>query len=304
MISDLNALIIFARVVEAGSFSSAARRLGMPLSTVSRRVAALENELGVSLLERSTHSLRLTDVGTEILEYARRTKEMSEAVESTVSDKRSVVRGTLRLAAPPSISDSLLAPIVSAFQASHPDVRVQIFVTERLIDHIVDGIDLSFHVGPLKDSSLVAKSILRFRHQLVASPDYLGRVRPPLQPGDLLQYRLLAFSHRRALIRWQFVHVNRRDKQTISFLPHLGINDFVGVTAGLLTGEGIGDLSPVVQPELMRDGRLVEVMPDWHFPLFNLWLVHVRNRHMARPVRVFKEFAADMAPKIFPTLPT
>ena len=109
--SDLNALLIFAKVVDATSFSEDARRLGMPISTVSRKIAELENRLGVRLLERSTRQLRLTDVGAEVLEYAQKSVELSEAVESVVSNQLAEVKGTLRLSAPPSIADSVLAAI-------------------------------------------------------------------------------------------------------------------------------------------------------------------------------------------------
>src|SRR5258708_35768474 len=140
--TDLNSLMIFAKVVEAKGFSEAARRLKMPTSTVSRRVADLEDQLGVRLLERSTRSLRLTDVGSEVLEHAQHSAELSEAVDNIASNHLSNVSVELRLAAPPSISDSLLAPLVGAFQASYPNVRVQVFITDRIIDQIAEGVDL------------------------------------------------------------------------------------------------------------------------------------------------------------------
>jgi DNA-binding transcriptional LysR family regulator len=171
--TDLNALIIFAKVVEAKSFSEAARRLGMPISTVSRRVAELEEQLGVRLLDRSTRSLRLTDLGAEVLDHAMRSVEINEAVESIVSNQLSKVTGTLRLSAPPNISETLITPLITAFQASYPNVRVQILIAERFVDHIADGVDIVFRLGTLKDSSLVAQKILTYRHQLVASPHYL-----------------------------------------------------------------------------------------------------------------------------------
>jgi DNA-binding transcriptional LysR family regulator len=301
--TDLNALVIFAKLVEAKSFSEAARRLRMPVSTVSRRVSELEDQLGVRLLDRSTRALRLTDLGSEVLEHAQRSAEVSEAVESIVSNRRSNVTGTLRLSAPPNISDTLISPLVTAFQASYPNVRVQILIAERYVDHISDGVDIVFRLGSLKDSSLVARRILTYRHQLVASPDYLKNCKPPETPQDLLGHRLIAFSYWRPESRWTFIHANNKDEETLTFQPHLSMNDFTGLTPALLAGGGIGDLPPIVQPELMRDGRLVEVMPQWRFRTQDLSLVHLGNRNIPRPVRLFKEFAAAMTSTLFQDLP-
>jgi DNA-binding transcriptional LysR family regulator len=302
--TDLNSLVVFAKVVEAKSFSEAARRLGMPISTVSRRIAELEDQLGVRLLDRSTRNLRLTELGAEILEQATRGAEVSEAVAAIVSNRRSDVSGTLRLSAPPSVCDTLLTPLVTAFQASYPNVRVQILITNRYVDHIADGVDVVFRLGALKDSALIARKLLTYRHQLVASPAYLKGRKAPKAPQDLLDHRLIAFSYWRPENTWSFVHVDGKRAETIAFAPHLAMNDFAGLIPALLAGGGLGDLPPVVQPELMRDGRLVEVMPEWRFRTFDLSLVHLGNRHMPRTVRLFKEFAAQMVPTLFPNLPT
>ena len=301
--ADLNSLMIFAKVVEANSFSEAARRLSMPTSTVSRRIAELEGQLAVRLLERSTRSLRLTDVGSEVLEHAQRTAELSDAVDNIVSNVVSNVSGVLRLSAPPSISDSLVVPLVNAFQASYPNVRVSIFVTERFVDQIAEGIDLVFRRGMLADSTLIARRILTYRHQLVASPAYLKKHKTPRTPQDLLGHRLLAFSYWNPENSWSFAHASGKDKETLTFDPHLSMNDYVGLAHALVASAGIGELPPIVQPELVRNGRLVEVMPKWRFEAFNLSVVHLGNRYIPRPVRVFKEFAAQMAPKLFPKLP-
>jgi DNA-binding transcriptional LysR family regulator len=301
--ADLNSLMIFAKVVEANSFSEAARRLSMPTSTVSRRIAELEGQLAVRLLERSTRSLRLTDVGSEVLEHAQRTAELSDAVDNIVSNVVSNVSGVLRLSAPPSISDSLVVPLVNAFQASYPNVRVSIFVTERFVDQIAEGIDLVFRRGMLADSTLIARRILTYRHQLVASPAYLKKHKTPRTPQDLLGHRLLAFSYWNPENSWSFAHANGKDKETLAFDPHLSMNDYVGLAHALVAGAGIGELPPIVQPELVRNGRLVEVMPKWRFEAFNLSVVHLGNRYIPRPVRMFKEFAAQMTPKLFPKVP-
>jgi DNA-binding transcriptional LysR family regulator len=302
--TDLNSLALFAKVVEAGSFSEAARRLKMPISTVSRRIAELEDQLGVRLLERSTRNLRLTELGGEVLEHAVRSAELNEAVESVVSNRLSDVSGTLKLSALPSVSDTLLTPLVTAFQASYPNVRVQILVTERLVDLIAEGVDLAFRLGELKDSCLVARRVLTYRHQLVASPSYLRTCKPPKEPRDLLDHRLLTFSHWKPENSWTFVHKDGVDKETLTFQPHFSMNDYTGLAPALAAGAGIGELPPVVQPGLIREGRLVEVIPDWRFRTYDLSLVQIGNRHITKPCRLFKDLAVHMAPSLFPDLPT
>jgi DNA-binding transcriptional LysR family regulator len=179
-------------------------------------------------------------------------------------------------------------------------------VSDRYVDHIIEGIDLVFRIGPdaERDSSLVARKIMTYRHRLLASPAYLGKSKPPETPQDLLDHRLLAFAYASTENSWTFHHVNGKDKETLSFLPHLSMNDFTGLASALVAGAGIGDLPPVVQPDLVRDGRLVEVMPDWRFRSYDLLMVHLGNRHVTRTLRVFKEFSTHMIPTLFPDLPT
>ena len=301
---DLNSLVVFAHVVEANSFSGAARVLKMPTSTVSRRIAELEDQLGMRLIERSTRRLRLTDAGSEVLDYARRIVELKDTIDNVASNLLSHLSGTLRLASPPNISDTLLAPIVGAFQEAYPDVRVQIFITDRIVDHVSEGVDLTFRVGDLEDSCLVARRILKYRHQLVASPAYMNKHKAPRSPKDLLQHKLLAFSFWKPKCQWTFLHVNKKDKETLTFQPYFSMNDYAGLATALLAGVGIGDLPPLVQPDLLREGRLVEVLPKWKFRNFDLSLVHAGSRHVPKVVRVFKDFAVKMAPQLFPKLPS
>ncbi len=303
--SDLNSLLIFAKVVEVNSFSEAALRLVMPVSTVSRRIADLEDRLGVRLLERSTRNLRVTDIGAQILEHAFRMVEVSEAVSNVVSNQASKVSGLLSLSAPPSISDTLIAPLVEGFQTVYPNVRVRVLITDRIVDDVVEGVDLMFKVGPVGDASLATRSVLRYRQQLVASPDYLAMCKtPPQTPQDLLQHNLLTFLHGKPEKTWEFSHINGQDRDSITFQPYLTVNDFSSVAAFAAAGKGIGHLPPVVSPHFLRDGRLVEVMPDWHFPTFDLSVVRTRRHLVPRPVRVFEDYAVHTAPQLFTVLPT
>ncbi|MGF6542512.1 DNA-binding transcriptional LysR family regulator [Paraburkholderia youngii] len=301
--ANLSSLVIFAKVVESGSLSGAARRLAMPVSTVSRHIAEFEKALGVRLLERSTRNLTLTDLGKEVYEQAVRGAELGEAIDRVASSHLSDVSGLLRLSAPPSVSDTLVTPLVLEFQKRYPNVRFQILVTERYVEHIADGVDLVFRVGALRDSSLVARRLLAYRHRIVATPACLKRCGAIRKPQDLLEHRLLAFSHWKADCSWCFVHENGREKQTLTFQPLFAMNDFAGLASMLLAGAGIGELPPVVRPDLVREGKLVEVMPQWRLPTYDLSLVYLGNRHIAKPCRLFKEFAIEMAPQLFPDFP-
>ena len=297
---DLKSLLVFAHVADSLSFSEAARRLAMPISTVSRRIAELEKQLGASVLQRSTRNLRLTPVGREVLDLARRTVGIADAVEDIVASHQAEATGTVRLAAPPSISDSILTPLILAFQAAHRKVRVEVFITEQVVDYIADRTDFEIHVGPIQNDMLIVRRLLTFRHQLVASPAYLGRIEPPTHPGDLLAHPVLAFSHSQPDYVWHFEHLDGRDTEHLAFSPTIAMNDYVGLVAGLLAGAGIGDLPPIVRPDLVRDGHLVEVMSEWRFPAYDLVLIHPSSRHQSKAVRMFKEFAAQTILDMFP----
>ena len=301
--TDLNSLVAFARVVEAGTFAEAARRMKMPTSTLSRRIAELENQLGVQLLERSTRRLRLTDAGSEVLEYAQQGARVSDAVSSIASNYGATVSGKLTLSAPPSISDSLLAPLINGFQRLYPDVHVQVLIAERAVDHIADGVDLIFRIGHSSKSNLIGRKLLNYRHQLLASPTYLKGSSRVRHPQDLLNHRLLSFARWKPRDRWIFEHADGNATETVYFEPHLSMNDYAGLAPAILEGAGIGELPPVFLPSLSRKGPVVEIMPRWRFRTFELWLLHLGNRQLSRAVRVFRDYAVENTQAIFPELP-
>ena len=138
----------------------------------------------------------------------------------------------------------------------------------------------------------------------MASPAYLESHAPPETPRDLLQHRLLSFSRWEPENKWAFVRKGGKHKEALTFEPYLSMNDYAGLASALLSGAGVGELPPLVQPELLRGGRLVEVMPRWRFRILNLSVAHLGNRHIPHAVRLFEEFAARVTPTLFPDLPT
>lgn len=300
---DLNALRVFAAVVEANSFSVAARKLRMPVATVSRRIAQLEEQLGVRLLDRTTRKLRLTDSGSRLLEHAQHAVELQNLLVAAMQDRSDSFSGLLRLAAPPSIAASLISPICCAFRRTHPNVRINVHFTERTVDLVGDGFDIAFHVGDLKDSSAVAKRILTYRHRVLASPDYLKGKKPLRAPNDLLDHPLFGFSRFKPDTLWRLTNADTGQVQQVRFQAQISMNDYQGIAHALIVKAGIGELPPIVEPQLFTKGRLVEVLPKWHLRTFNLSLVHVGDRHTTPLIRSFKDFAAAAAPQLFPELP-
>jgi DNA-binding transcriptional LysR family regulator len=297
---NLNALLVFAKVAEANSFSEGARQLRIPVSTVSRQVADLEAQLGVRLLERSTRSLGLTGIGAEVLQEARATLSIRESILGLISNRLSSVSGLLRISAPPAIANSLITPVVGAFQTSYPDVRVHMVISDRRAELSTGDFDLLVKIGPLKDSSAISRRILTFRDRLLASPAYLKTRKVPETPNELLSHRLLALSSAESEIEWSFVNSNHKSGARLTIEPYMLVNDPTNLMEALLAGMGIGNLPSIAVGELVENGQLLELMPQWRFVALDVFVVHASSRHVRRPVQEFMRFAARMAPTLVP----
>ena len=295
---DKNAMAIYVKVVENNSFSRAAEREGIPVSTVSRKISELEKALGVRLLERSTRRLRMTEIGQDYYVHCRRGLEEFETANLMVNDQQTQVSGRLRLSVPPSISDVLVIPLIEAFQALYPNAIVNCLVTDRHVNHIEDGIDISLRVGELKDSSLVARRLLRYRSALVASPGYLERAGAPSHPNELPLHALVAFSRWDPAVTWQMG--NNGETHKVNVQPRIAINDYAGVQSAVINGLGISEIPSIICGPALQDGRLVEIMPKWQFSPVTLSAVYPSNRNLSRLVRLFKDFCVEKIEALVP----
>ncbi|NOX92215.1 MAG: LysR family transcriptional regulator [Gammaproteobacteria bacterium] len=293
---DLNAVALFVGVVEHRSFSEASKRLAVPISTVSRKVAELEKTMGIRLLERSTRQLRLTEPGREYYEYCRRGLAEFEAGALKINDRQEEVSGTLRISAPPSIADVLLAPVISAFQAHYPGVNANIHMTERKVNLIEDKVDIALRVGPLDDSSLMARRLLSYRHVLVASPEYLDANGMPGQPDALHSHRLISFDGWHEEVFWVLTNKagkkNQQQKNVAKIKVNsiLSINDYAGIQHAACTGCGIANMPALLCSKQLRNKQLIEVLPGWRFAPVVLFAVYPGNRNIMRTVRLFIDF--------------
>ena len=197
MARDLNDTLIFVKVVEHGSFISAARALRLPKTTVSRKVQELETRLGAQLLHRTTRKLGLTEAGNIYFEHCQRISRELDEAESAVGQLQGGPRGWLRFTAPYSVGITWIAPLLGEFHARHPEVRVDMVLTNEPLDIIDKEIDVALRVGNLPDSNLIARRLATFRTQVYASPNYIARHGEPLHPDDLQHHRTLAMPKSR-----------------------------------------------------------------------------------------------------------
>lgn len=291
MSPDLNAMALFVRVVENKSFSEAAKRVGIPISTVSRKVSELEKSLGIRLLERTTRKLRLTEIGKDYYEYCRRGLEEFEAGTLMINDKQSEVSGTLRFSAPPNLAEVLIAPMVCAFQAKYPRVKIKTFITERNLDLIEDGVDITLRVGDLDDSNLIAREIIQYRHLLVSTNKYLASATSLQHPKDLENHRLITFGAWHEQTVWKLY--NRGRTQKIKVNEILNINDYTGILYAIEKNQGIAEIPSIICNSHIKSGRIVEVLPNWNLPNTKLSVVYPSNQNVSRIVRLFIDFCVQ-----------
>jgi DNA-binding transcriptional LysR family regulator len=289
---DLNDLQFFAAVVAHRSFSRAARTLGVPKSRVSRRIAVLEERLGVRLLERSTRSLHVTEVGQQIYERARAAIEEADAVDDVALRMRSEPRGLVRVSCPHGLKEFLSEPL-PAFLAAHPSIRVHVTMTNRRIDLVDEGVDVAIRIREQldTDADVQFKKIGMSKRILVAAPQLLAEGGGPAEPDDLARFPLLHQQHKPGPSSWTLTNRAGRH-QTLEFQPRLATGDFGILVAAACAGAGIALLPSANCTSELASGRLVRVLAPWGAPDGILHLVFASRRGMLPGVRAVIEFAA------------
>ena len=290
---DINAMALFARVLQHGSLSEASRRLGIPVSTVSRRISALERQLGARLLERTTRAIRATETGCDFLPHCQQILDRLDGARAALKKHQTVVTGTLRLASPPSLSELILVPLIDGFLRRHPEVSAKVLVTDRHLDLVDDEVDISLRVGRQRASSLVFRPLMRYRHILVAAPSYLAKAGRLSHPTDLRDHRLLGFTKWFEEVTWKLSngHVTER----IPARLWLGINDYAGVIAAAVAGMGVAEIPSIICGRELHQGLLVAVIPQWQFEEVDLSAYYLTRRYPSRVVELFLDHCAGNA---------
>lgn len=264
LVFDLNALFIYAKVVEHGGFAPAGRVLGIPKSTISRKVAQLEARLGVRLVQRSTRQFQVTEIGQAYYRHCVAMTVEAEAAEDVIEQNRSEPCGMVRLTCSTPLLHFELAPMLARFMAQYPNVELYVKTFNRRVDVIAEGYDisLSLRFPPLEDSDLVMKVLARSPQVLVASPELLARYRPPELPADLSAMPYVGWERSRLDGSLRLVGADG-SSATLNLRPQLLSDDLGTLRQAVLEGVGIGGLPLCVVSRDLAERRLVRVLPEW-----------------------------------------
>lgn len=288
--SDLNAAQVLLRVVQAGSFRGAARALGMPKSTVSRKVAELEARLGARLLLRTTRSLAPTDAGAAFVEEAEGAIARLEAAEAAVAELQRAPRGRLRVTTTVPLGQAFLAPLVAEFLDAYPGVEVMLHLTDRSVDLVAERFDVALRAGALPDSNLVARLVGGGAHRVVASAAYLARHGTPERPAELTAHHCLRFTKMGNAVRTTWPFGKGKRAMEVAVAGRFVSDDFAALRLAAERGLGIARLPGLVVHEAIRAGRLVSLLDAHAPPPTPLHMVHVGGRHLPPRTRAFLDF--------------
>ncbi|KPA90078.1 LysR family transcriptional regulator [Pseudomonas asplenii] len=289
MIDNLPSLRTFVRVVAAGSLSAAAREMDLSLAMVSKRLTQLERELGIRLLQRTTRKQVLTEEGELFHAEAVRILAAIEQAEAVISGRSQAIDGTVRLSAPVEFGRQWIAPAIAAFQKRHPKLRVQLELSDVVVDLLDANIDLAIRFGNLADSSLIARPLAPNFRVLCASPDYLRQFGEPTHPNELVHHQCILIGSRPRAV-WTF---DGEEPLSVQVTGTFVTNDGSAAHALALEGAGIARKSIWDVGDEILDGRLNRVLPTFAIAAAPLNAIYPTGRHLAPRVRALVEFLGD-----------
>ncbi|HEX5661220.1 MAG TPA: LysR family transcriptional regulator [Polyangiales bacterium] len=284
---DLNRIDAFVQVMDAGSFSAAARALGQPKSSLSRAVSKLERELGVVLLQRTTRRLAITEAGQLYLERARSALGMLADARARLIDTESEPRGVVRFTGPPDDSGNMLAGALASFATAYPAIHVECLITQRRVDLVAEGVDLALRAGRLDDASLVGKKLGDTPLALYASPDYLAARGTPRKLAQLAQHDCVLFRGARGRARWTLS--GKRGHESVEVSGPINVDDLGAACQLALRGVGIAFLPTTFGQRGVSEGKLVRVLPSMQAEGGAVYLVHPATPHLPRRVALLRD---------------
>ena len=292
MLDRFTSMRIFVAIARRGSFAEGAEEIGVSRAMASKHIKALESHLGVRLLNRTTRSIGLTEVGQIYLERIGVLLEQLETIEQQATNQSVEPKGNLAIAAPTSFGAFHLAPVVAAYMTKYPDINIRLTLTDRNVDLIDEGFDLAVRVGELEDSSHIARRLGMVRMVVCAAPDYLARHGEPQQPSDLERYNCLIFSETgiKAKTEWPFTIGGRA--MSISARGDLVSNRGDALRVAAMAGRGIVRLPDYMVEEVLGNGDLIAVLTDFEPPRKPIYAVYLHREMLPSKIRTFVDYAA------------
>ncbi len=293
---DLNALSIFDALVQAKSFTAAAEMLGVAKAKISVQISRLEKQLGVALFTRTTRQVTLTEAGRNLHAQCQPLLLGLRDALTQVGSEQGELTGLLRVSASVNHASQSVAPAIARFAVLHPQLRIDLRTGDRISDLVADGIDLSFRMGWLRDSSQRAIKLGEFRQFVLASPAYLKKHGTPKQPQDLSEHAWLALSLLPTPLTWKFTN-SQGQNQTVHMKSRLQA-DAPSALLGLIEqGAGISTLEEMSASAALKSGKLVQLLPEWTLPNGGIYAVLPPGRHVPARVRAFIDFYREFIGK-------
>jgi len=290
---DLNDMMVFLAVVETGSFTLAADRLGIPKANVSRKVSKLEHRLKVTLLERSTRSQHLTEAGSEYLKHCKRIHEEIDLANAAISEITESYKGKLKVGASVATGQQILKPCLANFMHQYPDINIQLNLVNRRVDFIEEGFDVVIRIGHLEDSMLVAKKLGTISRRIFASHNYLKHQNEPIHPEQLCDHKILVMNALNNDTRLPLQTKNNKSF-TVDCTPRLLVDDFTILKQAILDGIGIGVLPEYMVKKEISSGEITQILPDWGMEDVDVYALYPRNRSKIPKVKAFIDFATEV----------
>jgi DNA-binding transcriptional LysR family regulator len=288
--ADLDDVLIFVKVAQFESISRAARSLGMPISTVSRRLSVLESKLGVTLLRRTTRRVTLTAQGREYFNQCREPLTLLEEAERALTHGQKTPEGVLRVSVPVILSQEPFLDFLSGFLKAQPRIRIDLFITNLFLDLVAENLDVAIRFGELEDSSVVATRIGKSVRYVVAAPEYLKGRKVPVEPADLGLHNCVMLSARNNETDWDLI--NGRRKARVHVSGPIASRDFNSVGSFVYRGHGIGLLPSTYCDEALASGALIRLLPKWASAQIPVFAVYTNRKFLPLRLRVFLEALA------------
>lgn len=287
---DLNDIVVFTKVAETKSFTGAAEQLGLPKSTVSRKLAQLEERLGVRLVQRTTRKLALTEIGEAYYERASRIVADLQAAEQVVTDMQATPRGRLKVTAPIDLSTRYLGAIIAEFIAAHADITVELDATDRVVDLIEDGYDVAVRFGQLPESTLIARKLATFAGFLCAAPSYLAKRGTPTAVEELDDHDKVLFLPSARSTGWTLTNGDQTFE--LGRPARFSSNNLAAVRDVVLAGGGISVMTEFMVACDIDQGKLVRLLPDWGGRAIDVQAVYPARQNLPPRLTLFLEHLA------------